>query len=84
MSSLPELYTLAAVQVALKYIDVCLWSVFVADIVWSVSVHVCVLLQTWNQHFFVLTSSHLYYTEEQQQDATDGDDTAADDDVVSC
>jgi len=46
---------------------------------------VCVLLQTWHEHFFVLTSSNLYYTEEQQQDANDaGDDAAAEDDVVSC
>ena len=39
-----------------------------------------VLLQTWNEHFFVLSSTHLSYTEEQQQDVND-EDAAADEEV---
>jgi len=42
------------------------------------------LVQSWNQHFFVLTGTHLYYTEEQQQDVTDGDDVATVDEEVCC
>jgi len=45
-------------------------------------------LQSWNEHFFVLTATHLYYTEEQQQepeqDANDDDDLLADDKQVLC
>jgi len=40
-----------------------------------------VLLQSWNEHFFVLTATHLYYTEEQQeqeQDANDDDSLSSD------
>jgi len=44
-----------------------------------------VLLQSWNQHFFVLTATHLLYTEEQQQqEPVDPDDAPADEDDVSC
>jgi len=39
-------------------------------------------MQSWNEHFFVLTGTHLYYTEEQQQDINDGDDVPADDNEV--
>ena len=46
----------------------------------------CVLLQSWNEHFFVLTATHLYYTEEQQeqeQDANDDDSLSSDNKEVS-
>ena len=53
---------------------------------WVVSVVLCVLLQSWNEHFFVLTPTQLYYTEEQQQeqDANDDDSLSPDDMQVSC
>ena len=42
---------------------------------------IVVLSQTWHEHFFVLSPTHLFYTEEQQQDVIDDD--AADDEVDS-
>jgi len=44
---------------------------------------VSVTLQTWNEHFFVLSTTHLYYTEEQQQDVND-DDVSPEVDEVFC
>jgi len=43
-----------------------------------------ILLQSWNEHYFVLTSTHLYYTEEQQQqDTNDADDEGEEDEVFA-